>query len=131
MINKTELGNRIRERRKALNLSQQQLADQAGLKCSTLAGIERADNGMPNADAFMILARELNVTPEWLATGNGSEIESDALENWGTRIQEAMGVIQLNPVQVAKLMHAIRHFEGQGIQVSDETLIMVYNTYLR
>jgi SOS-response transcriptional repressor LexA len=61
--------NRVRSRRKALGLSQSELAKRCGLSQVTISDIERERNDASRE--IVGLARALQCTPEWLATGEG------------------------------------------------------------
>jgi SOS-response transcriptional repressor LexA len=63
------LKDRILERRTALGLSQQQLADKAGVSQVTIQHLESGRNA--TSKKLLEIARALGVTAEWLASGNG------------------------------------------------------------
>lgn len=66
------MNNRIRETRRALDLSQEAFGERLGITGSGLSNIE---SGKRNVTEQMILAicREFNVNEEWLRTGEGGE----------------------------------------------------------
>ena len=63
------LKDRILERRTALGLSQQQLANKAGVSQVTIQHLESGRNA--TSKKLLEIARALGVTAEWLASGNG------------------------------------------------------------
>ena len=66
------IGERIRERRLELGISQQELAKATGISGGTLSAYETKGK-MPAADIAQRIAKALDVTVEWLL-GEGSDI---------------------------------------------------------
>ncbi len=64
-------GDRVRERREELGMSQEGLGKAAGISQSTIAQIERGRN--QGTKHILALARALGLTPEWLETGKGTK----------------------------------------------------------
>lgn len=64
------MNERIKELRKALNLTQQQFADRIGIKRNTIANYEIGRNDSVETVLVMI-CREFNVNREWLLNGIG------------------------------------------------------------
>lgn len=65
------MGDRIRERRKELKLTQEALAKTAGVNRVTVTGWEK-DDYQPNGANLQSLAEALNCNPIWLVEGTGS-----------------------------------------------------------
>ncbi len=65
MSSKSNSGNRIRERRQVLGLSQEQLAEAIGTNQAQMSRYELNTN-MPGSDALVKLARTLNVSSDYL-----------------------------------------------------------------
>ena len=66
---------RIKELRKALDLTQQEFADKLGIKRGTLANYEIGRN--PPIDAVIsLLCREFRVNESWLRTGQGEMFQA-------------------------------------------------------
>lgn len=63
------LGKRVRERRKALRLTQVQLSKLAGIGQSAISAIENDETGEMLSGTLLSLATALETTPEWLKTG--------------------------------------------------------------
>lgn len=64
------MNERIKELRKALNLTQQQFADRIGIKRNTIANYEIGRND-PVETVLVMICREFNVNREWLLNGIG------------------------------------------------------------
>lgn len=64
------MNERIKALRKALGLTQQELADKIGLKRNSFANYETGRN-TPIDAVIVSICREFNVNEEWLRTGNG------------------------------------------------------------
>lgn len=65
------LAERVRRKRKALGISQEQLAKKSGLKQPDISKIERGD--IQKTTGIVGLARALNCDPYWLETGVESQ----------------------------------------------------------
>lgn len=63
----SDIGDRIKERRKVLNLSQAALAARVGMTQSGVKSLET--NPKQKTRSIVALAQVLGVTPEWLETG--------------------------------------------------------------
>ena len=64
-MNQTIIGERIRERREKLQMSQGYLAQQSGIHYMTISRYERGRR-TPSTAALVALARALGVTTDWL-----------------------------------------------------------------
>lgn len=63
------MGNRIKELRQALGLTQQEFADRIGVKRGAIANYEIGRNASDTAIA--LICREFHVDEHWLRTGDG------------------------------------------------------------
>lgn len=63
------MGNRIKELRQALGLTQQEFADRIGVKRGAIANYEIGRNASDTAVA--LICREFGVSEHWLRTGDG------------------------------------------------------------
>ena len=63
------MGNRIKELRQALGLTQQEFADRIGVKRGAIANDEIGRNASDTAVA--LICREFGVSEHWLRTGDG------------------------------------------------------------
>lgn len=64
------MNERIKELRKALGLTQQELADRIGVKQNTIAQYEIGRN-TPINSVVSLICKEFNVSEDWLRNGNG------------------------------------------------------------
>lgn len=64
------MSDRIRQRRKELKLTQQTLAEMAGVNRVTVTGWEK-DDYQPNGANLQALANALQCDPLWLVSGKG------------------------------------------------------------
>jgi transcriptional regulator with XRE-family HTH domain len=71
------IGSRIRARRKALGLTQVDLAVAAGVKQNTLSDIETGKTAEMEGSTLAGLCRELRLTPEYLVFGHGVAEDTD------------------------------------------------------
>jgi len=71
----TETNERLKEARKAARISQNELADLAGISQVTVQQIESGRN--KNSKMLAPIAIALGVSMDWLATGRGSPAVSD------------------------------------------------------
>ncbi|MBQ8783611.1 MAG: helix-turn-helix transcriptional regulator [Clostridia bacterium] len=69
IINYIEIGARIRERRKALKLKQNELAEMAELSNNYLSNIENG-HSVPSLEALVRLSTALKTTPDFILLGN-------------------------------------------------------------
>lgn len=66
-----DFGQRLRRRRKELDLTQQELAALSGIKQGTLSDLERGRTEQPMGETLTGLCKALRTTPRWLLTGKG------------------------------------------------------------
>ena len=67
---------RIKQLRKELGLTQQELADKIGIKTTTIATYESGRN-TPIDAVISLICREFNVNEEWLREGSGDMFRSN------------------------------------------------------
>ncbi|MEQ5184091.1 S24 family peptidase [Providencia alcalifaciens] len=80
------MGDRIRERRKKLKLTQEALAKIAGVNRVTVTGWEK-DDYQPNGANLQSLAEALKCNPAWLVEGTGS-CDSPYMKGASVRVRE-------------------------------------------
>ena len=83
MLDYTESGRRVAHRRHALNLTQEQAAERAGIGHKYLSSIERAKS-IPSTEVIMRLAAALDTTPDEFLVGtarHGDEAWRDVAES--------------------------------------------------
>ena len=69
------MNERIKELRKALDLTQQEFADRLGIKRGAVANYEIGRN-TPIDSVIILLCREFRVNETWLRTGEGEMFQS-------------------------------------------------------
>jgi transcriptional regulator with XRE-family HTH domain len=70
----TLLGERIKELRKSLNLTQKEFGERIGVKPNTIATYEIGRN-QPIDAVISLMCREFKVSYDWLTTGQGEMFE--------------------------------------------------------
>lgn len=70
----SDIGTRIRERRKKLKLTQADIATTTGISSGNLTGIEKGRN-LPSAAAIISLSEVLNCSTDWLLLGESLNLE--------------------------------------------------------
>ena len=111
------LGNRVRELRKALGLSQEKLAERIGVDRSYIAHIESGRTKMPSADVITALARALETTSEDLfraMVGPPPTTEEDIdLEDPALNLQLKLAAKELSPEGRRSLLDYVRFVREQ------------------
>ena len=74
-ISMDSIGNRIRERRKELRLTQTDMHRECGITSGALSQIENGSR-VPSAIAFYSISQALNCSMEYLMTGTSSETKN-------------------------------------------------------
>jgi len=75
-------GERLRARRRSVNLTQEKLGKMVGLKKATISSLELGTSKKPSAENLLPLANALKVNPNWLITGKG---EMERVDDVGVR----------------------------------------------
>ena len=83
------IGQRIRQRRKALGMTQVDVAKLAGIKQSSLSDIERGETAALAADTLLGLCKALRTTARWITLGMG---DHDAQQHMS---EQELHVLQL------------------------------------
>ena len=73
----SEMKDRLKELRKALNLKQREVAERLGVKVSNVGAWEAGMFAIPSTRIYQ-LCKEYNVRREWLETGEGEMFEPEA-----------------------------------------------------
>lgn len=85
----TSQGNRIKELRKSLGLTQEKFAAQIGIKRNSLSQIEIGTNSL-SPQNMLLICKEWNVSEEWLRDGVGEMFVSadrrQQLHAWADRV---------------------------------------------
>lgn len=93
------IGQRIKERRKQLNITQTQIQEQTSISSGNLSCIENGKY-LPSATALVELAQILNCSVDWILTGEyqitkNSENSNNSNPNDYTLSQDEYSLIQL------------------------------------
>lgn len=64
------MGDRLKQLRKALNLTQQEFADRIGISRGNIGAYEVGKNALSDA-VVSLICKEFSVNEEWLRTGEG------------------------------------------------------------
>lgn len=72
----SEIGKRIRKKRKDMRLTQDELASRSGLTTQFLAAVERGEKGM-GAESIVRVSFALGTTTDYLLTGSITQQEQD------------------------------------------------------
>lgn len=83
------VGDRIKSRREEMQLTQTQLANKAGVSQPTVSAYENNPGMAYRAEILFKIAAALEVTPEWVKTGRGPRLLSDA----NSTASELLGVV--------------------------------------
>jgi transcriptional regulator with XRE-family HTH domain len=75
-----EIGKRLKEVRKSLNLTLNDMKELSGFSIPTISDMERAAN-KPNLEYLLLLANKFNVNIHWILTGKGP-MYNDININW-------------------------------------------------
>lgn len=67
------IGDRIRQTRESLKMTQEQLGKAAGISASAISQIETGASKSTHVENIFPIARALRKNPEWLITGKGPE----------------------------------------------------------
>jgi phage repressor protein C with HTH and peptisase S24 domain len=118
-----DLKDRLRARRKALDLSLEKLAAKVGVRYQTIQDLETGKS--QGTKHIVALSRALEVSPDWLLTGQGSM--EDAERTWsGPPRAEARNdnLVEVQGAEFARLpVYDIRFAAGSGSINEDETPI--------
>ncbi len=74
------IGERIKSRRKELNITQVQIREATGISSGNMSGIE-SGKSLPSASALIELSKVLNCSIDWMLTGNSPISEGVILSN--------------------------------------------------
>lgn len=116
-------GDRIREQRKRLGISQTELAAACGIKQPSVSAWESGDSLMIDGVNLVAVARKLRVTPEWVMTGrdpspasHSLELDLDMLKSAIVAVKEALRAFGLElDAFVAAPMIAFAYRERQRL----------------
>ncbi|UOQ45388.1 helix-turn-helix domain-containing protein [Halobacillus salinarum] len=84
------IGDRIQKIRKDRHMSLSELAERAGVAKSYLSSIERNIQSNPSIQFLEKIAKELDVSMNYLLHGDNVEIEGALDDDWLELVQQAM-----------------------------------------
>lgn len=76
VLNKAEVGKRIRASRENLNMSREQMAERVPMSKSFLQDVEGGTKGM-SMDTFLRILKVLDVSADHILYGSGSNVQED------------------------------------------------------
>ena len=110
MLEITNIGNRVRERRKELNLTLEQLAEKIDLSTNFIENIERGDS-VPSIETFVKLANALSVNADYLCRDLITNYDPKLQNNYNYYIDQVIEkMLSLKPNQqetIANLVDSI------------------------
>lgn len=102
------ISTRLRELRKSMGLTQEQLAEKSGVSQAAISNIERGGNTSYRAHILFKIAAALETTPEYLMYGHGSQSIDNADDS------ELLGLVKtLDEDQKAMLLQLAKTIFNQ------------------
>lgn len=122
--NVATIGERIREKRKELGLTQKQLADKLGVRYQTVQAWElNARN--PKPETVKKFAEALDVSANWLIYGEGdpdqiSLLDLDAFEGELKKaVRKGNGVVELSESSAKKILDDLQNILDDALEEAD------------
>lgn len=109
-MNYTKLGNRIREERLRLNLTQEKLAESANITTAYLGQIERGERGV-RLDKLIVIAQTLGVTIDFLLKDYVSSLDDLYIDQIRQLFYEMNNHDKELAVNIIKLLFSYSHPE--------------------
>ncbi|HAQ51778.1 MAG TPA: XRE family transcriptional regulator [Lachnospiraceae bacterium] len=109
-MNYTKLGNRIREERLRLNLTQEKLAESANITTAYLGQIERGERGV-RLDKLIVIAQTLGVTIDFLLKDYVSSSDDLYIDQIRQLFYEMNNHDKELAVNIIKLLFSYSHSE--------------------
>lgn len=106
------IGERIKRRRKELNITQPQIKEATGISSGNMSGIE-AGKSLPSASALIGLSKILNCSIDWILTGNSPISEDVILSNIEEKLIDDFRRL---PEEEKEELIAILHMKLQKVQ---------------
>ena len=136
-LHRAELGQRIRERREALGLSQQELADEVGVRWARTIARWEGGQSFPQDDNLERLPGALKMTSDELVGDLSNEDfppptrETDpqidqlreSLEQQNAQLRKQVASVQKDVAQIKTALQALtpgNHAQGQGRSAADQ-----------
>jgi len=122
-----DIGKRIKELRKVLNLTQEEFGEKLGLSKSNISDIERG-KVRPKDPLLRLIEQTFNVNPEWLRKGKGEMFKPKPKSNL-----EFLGIVPFDfvllPVPVLQDVKAGRGLYTAMIEPSEVKLVWIPKKY--
>lgn len=115
-------GQRLRTVRKALNLSQQELADAIKVNASAISQME-TNRIKPSLETLVLLAKQYKVNLHWLITGKGQmfeEVMSTAVYKNNSRIEQLKNLLTEELDKINKVRYDYNQTDVIDIPVKGE-----------
>ena len=125
---KIKFGNNVRRRRAFLGITQEQLAEAAGLDRSYIGGIERGERN-PTLTATIRLASALNIAPGELfngLVGNRPNTARSILDRWDFTVEELTQLIDGNPSLRGMVLGYLAELKLERLWLSDSRFSEVF-----
>lgn len=91
-INMESIGERIKNRRKELNLTQTDIKNMCGISSGSLSEIENG-NRTPSVVIFHALSQVLECSMDWLATGESPDVKNNKFYVFGDDVSDSEYVL--------------------------------------
>lgn len=107
------IAQRIRDRREALGITQDDLAAKTKISQATISEYERGKS-KPSGERAFRLARALRVTADWLVLGGPEPEEGDTPPHWGEFLERYDHIGELS----AEELTAMKRFAGRTHRIA-------------
>ncbi len=123
----TSIGERIKNRRKELNITQLQIKEITGISSGNMSGIE-SGKSLPSASALIELSKILDCSIDWILTGNSQISEENIISNIEKELlngfrklpkddkDELIGILKIKLQKVQKTKEATRKLSNKPEQ---------------
>ena len=102
-------GDRIKERRKSLKISQRKLGEQCGISGSAIAQWETGQT-TPSGESLLKVAAELDKTPSWILYGDSEHEKNAELEIFTQKVNEV--ILGINAPLYQDALRYLEHLKG-------------------
>lgn len=119
------LGDRLKSRRKELNLTQQAVADSVGVSKTAVIFWEKGEN-VPKHESLILLAKALGTSPEWLLHGKDvvAELANDKVPLSGVALaQVAFNMVAADGAEMVSVpIYSVKAACGNGYENPHEEI---------
>lgn len=96
----SNIGNRVTEIRKFLELSQESFGNEIGMTKSAISKIEKGDNNLTNKN-IKLICRHFGISENWLKNGKGNMLNEE--QDFITVIANSLGKIDEEDMKIVKM----------------------------